>query len=247
MVRCDWKRTFISEVKAATAAVSITCFTSAVLRSGVDRLAPVAPVAGAVGVLAAHLNHVYAAHIWHGDLCPQNPHRILKLRTFLELIKETTRIPAQYRANICLASLFYEKTENDFFIFLVFRANFEMRTQMRAFVQIQENFSVRGLQFDLIRDTQAEVISEHPVSFKEIFHLAYFILGVSQEANSSRVLTIIQYHIIVEISFIPNFRGFFESLICEPTTPSIQSQRVVAKLCDKLTFHFGWGLTVDGE
>lgn len=79
---------------------------------------------------------------------------------------------------------------------------------MRAFVQIQENFSVRGLQFDLIRDTQAEVISEHPVSFKEIFHLAYFILGVSQEANSSRVLTIIQYHIIVEISFIPNFRGF---------------------------------------
>lgn len=93
MVRCNWKRTFISEVKAATAAVSITCFTSAVLRSGVDRLAPVAPVAGAVGVLAAHLNHVYAAHIWHGDLCPQNPHRILKLRTFLELIKETTRIP----------------------------------------------------------------------------------------------------------------------------------------------------------
>lgn len=59
--------------------------TSAVLRCGVDRVAPFAPVAGAVGVHAAYLYHIHPAHVGHCDLPQRHPHWTLDLQGDISL------------------------------------------------------------------------------------------------------------------------------------------------------------------
>lgn len=57
----------------------ILFLTSAVLWRGVYGAAPLAPVAGVVDVLAAHLHCVHLAHVLHRNLRPRNLHWSLDL------------------------------------------------------------------------------------------------------------------------------------------------------------------------
>lgn len=112
-----------------------TTITSAVLRCGVDRVAPFAPVAGAVGVHAAYLYHIHPAHVRHCDLPPRHPHWTLDLQGDISLsahfrwrkIKESGNIRSVERTFFNLSTNFIKATSENYFPLCHFEECFNQR------------------------------------------------------------------------------------------------------------------------